>query len=423
MSKIVRFEAQNLMRLKAVEITPDGNVVVIGGKNAQGKTSVLNAIAMALGGKNEVPERPIRDGQSTGHVIVETDQFTVTRRFTAAGGSSLEVRNAQGQKLASPQTLLDSFVSKVSFDPLAFTRMKPDAQAETVRKLAGLDFSDLDAKRETKYSERTTVNRLVKDQEVRLKALPRHVDAPAKEISSAELVAELEKANAANKARDAKQESLSTLCDDVDSLSDLLGAIDKKVAELQKQREETVTKQAEVKAKLDGAKAELEAMPVIDTDPILQQIKDADEVNAKVRANTAWTTANREMLRLQTESADLTASIEQIDGEKEKLLAEATFPIEGLSFTASGVLFNGIPFEQASGAEQLRVSLAIACALNPKLPVMLIRDGSLLDDDSMKLLAEHAAKHQAQVWIEVVGKREDATVIIEDGSVAEPASK
>lgn len=423
MSKIIRFEANNLMRLQAVEITPNGHMVVIGGKNAQGKTSVLNAIAMALGGKNEVPERPIREGQSNGHVIVETPEFTVIRRFSASGGSSLEVRNAEGQKLASPQGILDKFVSKVSFDPLAFTRMKPDQQAETVRKMAGIDFSAQDARYKEVYEERTALNRQVKDKEVSVRQMERFPDAPEAEVSSAELATELEKANAANKARETKQEELTNLCDGIDADQEEALKVQAQIEEL-KQRHQTLCnriRQAELNR--DALKQEIEGMPVIDADTILQRMREADVINAKVRANLKQKEASRELIKLQTQAGNLTAELEEIDEEKDIILSKAKFPIEGLSFNSSGVLFNNIPFEQSSGAEQLRVSLAIACALNPKLPVMLIRDGSLLDEDSMKLLAEHAEKHGAQVWLEVVGNREDATVLIEDGSVVEKPAK
>jgi DNA repair exonuclease SbcCD ATPase subunit len=423
MSKIIRFEANNLMRLQAVEITPSGHMVVIGGKNAQGKTSVLNAIAMALGGKNEVPERPIREGQSNGHVIVETPEFTVIRRFSASGGSSLEVRNAEGQKLASPQGILDKFVSKVSFDPLAFTRMKPDQQAETVRKMAGIDFSAQDARYKEVYEERTALNRQVKDKEVSVRQMERFPDAPEAEVSSAELATELEKANAANKARETKQEELSNLCDGIEADEESSLRIERQIKELTEQKATIDGRVKTATATRDALRSEVEAMPVTETDPILQRMREADVINAKVRANLKQKEASRELIKLQTQAGNLTAELEEIDEEKEIILSKAKFPIEGLSFNSSGVLFNNIPFEQSSGAEQLRVSLAIACALNPKLPVMLIRDGSLLDEDSMKLLAEHAEKHGAQVWLEVVGNREDATVLIEDGSVVEKPAK
>jgi len=112
----------------------------------------------------------------------------------------------------------------------------------------------------------------------------------------------------------------------------------------------------------------------------------------------------------------LSTKIAEIDAEKAKRVAEAKMPIEGLGFTDSGVTFKGIPFEQISSAEQLRVSVAIGIALNPDLRVLLIRDGSLLDSDNLALIAEMAAEHDVQVWIERV-EEDGAGFIIEDGEV------
>jgi hypothetical protein len=94
-------------------------------------------------------------------------------------------------------------------------------------------------------------------------------------------------------------------------------------------------------------------------------------------------------------------------------------PIEGLALNEEGVTFNDLPFSQCSSAEQLRISVAMGLALNPKLKVLLIRDGSLLDEESMKALAEQAAAADAQVWLERVGDKDKCAVIIEDGAVKE----
>jgi hypothetical protein len=108
-----------------------------------------------------------------------------------------------------------------------------------------------------------------------------------------------------------------------------------------------------------------------------------------------------------------------VDAGKTEKLAAAKFPVDGLSFDETGVTFGGLPFEQASSAEQLRISVAIGIALNPKLKVLLIRDGSLLDADSLKLVAEMAADSDAQVWVERVDDTRKVGVVIEDGSVVE----
>ena len=137
---IVELRASNVKRLVAVTIRPDhqGNLVVLGGANGAGKTSVLDAITMALGGREQIPPEPIRRGAEHAEIVVDLGEIVVRRTFTAAGGGSLTVSNKEGARFQSPQTLLDKLYGTLSFDPLAFARQDPKTQAETLRKLLGL---------------------------------------------------------------------------------------------------------------------------------------------------------------------------------------------------------------------------------------------------------------------------------------------
>src|SRR5690606_9517554 len=114
---------------------------------------------------------------------------------------------------------------------------------------------------------------------------------------------------------------------------------------------------------------------------------------------------------LEGDAESLTSKIQAIDQQKADMLAKAPFPVCGLGFDENGVTLNGLPFDQASSAERLRVSVAMGIALNPKLRVMLIRDGSLLDSDSLALVAQMAEEHDTQVWVERVSEGEDVSVI------------
>ena len=156
--KIVKFEAENVKRLSAVEITPDGSLVVVGGANEAGKTSVLDSIWYALGGEKAVCDKPLRNGQKKGFVRLDLGEFVVERTFTEKG-SKLEVRSKDGFAAKSPQAILDGLCGSMAFDPLEFSRMKPRDQLATLRELVGLDFTKLDAERATAFAERTNKNR------------------------------------------------------------------------------------------------------------------------------------------------------------------------------------------------------------------------------------------------------------------------
>src|SRR6185436_2642524 len=132
MSKIIKLTSENVKRLTAVEITPKGNVVVIGGRNGAGKSSVLDSIEYALGGDPSA-KMPVRRGEKNAKVVVDLGDIVVKRSFTSAGGTHLIVTNADGEKQTSPQAILDKLVGRLTFDPLEFSRQKPAQQAETLR--------------------------------------------------------------------------------------------------------------------------------------------------------------------------------------------------------------------------------------------------------------------------------------------------
>lgn len=420
--KITRLTVSNLLRIKAAEVTPDGALVVVAGRNDQGKSSLLNSIALALSGK-ELPVMPIRQGAASGHVILQTETLTVTRRFSQTGGS-LEVRDADGAKITSPQTKLDELVSRTTFDPFEFTRQKPDEQLKTLKVIAGLDFDAINAEHHQVYNERTEVNRKAKIQEGKLQGITRDSTAPIEEVSVSTLMKELEAAQQTNRDNDDRRRALSDLNDELDSESDAIAEMTAGIEILEQQLQ---AKKHALKASTinlvdktnvrDALKVAVAALNDADTETIAAQLRDADQTNQKVRDNAKWNEEHKTLIALQQQSQQMTERLNALASERDTKLKNANFPVEGLGFTESGVTFNDIPFEQAGTAMKIRTSIAIARSLNPKLPVMLIRDASLLDAELWQIVEEEAEKHGLQVWMEVVGTRDDATVVIEDGEV------
>lgn len=424
MSKIIRLAVQNLLRIKAAEVHPDGSLVIVAGRNDAGKSSLLNSIAIALSGK-DVPTQPIRSGAAQGQVVLEIDEprLVVTRKFSQTGGSSLEVRDGDGAKVTSPQSKLDALLNRITFDPFEFTRLEPMKQVETLRRIVGLDFTALDRTHKQEYDERTVVNRAARDKEAFLKTLPRHADVPREEQSAADLADELAKATETNKQNEELREELSSFNDGVDDAESAVRLAEENLVKAQRALESAKSGLETVIKERDALKAKTQNLQDVDTDAILAKMREIDAINAKVRDNKRWTEESGALIQLQGRANSITGRLEDIQQQKAKALAEAKFPVEGLGFNDQGVTYNGLPFDQAGTAVKIRVSLAIARSLNPQLPVMLIRDGSLLDADSLKLVSEEAEKNGLQVWMEVVGDREDATVVIEDGQSIEPAKR
>ena len=204
--KIVKLNVSNFKRIKVVEIVPSGHQVVIGGDNGAGKSSLLDAIMVALVGKKAMPSLPVRQGEEVSEITVDCGDVVVRRRIKADGSGTLSVTTADGMKPSSPQKWLDERVGAISFDPLSFTRLDAKAQAELLRKLVGVDTSDLEAKRTAVYDDRTLNNRSLRQAEAVLASMPHHADTPAEEVSVAELIDEIDRINQLAAERRALQE-------------------------------------------------------------------------------------------------------------------------------------------------------------------------------------------------------------------------
>jgi len=407
--KISRFEADNFKRLRHVELTPDGTMQVIGGRNAQGKTSVLDAWVMALQyatGK-KVNFKPVRDGEERATVKLELSEgevvkFNLTHTFTPDGKHDVKLESPDGARFSSPQKMLDEIVGSLSFDPLAFANAPEKEQLTTLLSVVDLGDFNVDAnsgKRQTAYEARTEVNRRVKDLEGQIKDLQvPPADLPLQEISSGEVLEQLQQAQESNRCREDAELNLT--------------AANAEVERLRAQLMDAIAHQSASQQAYD------EAPTYIDVAQFQTQLANLEQTNARIREGIDRANKVRNLEAVQAESAALTAQIEALDKAKADALAAAKLPLDGLGFTNEGVTYQGQPFSQASGAEQLRVSLAIAMALNPTLRVIRVADASLLDADNLKLVEAMAAEHDFQIWLEVVGDAGGVGVIIEDGQVA-----
>jgi hypothetical protein len=158
-------------------------------------------------------------------------------------------------------------------------------------------------------------------------------------------------------------------------------------------------------------------MQETDTAALTAKLDQVGALNQKLRENQQAEEANAALTALRDKAEELTAKLAEIDAKKRAKLDGAKYPVQGLALGDDGILFNGLPFAQASSAEQLRVSVGIGLASNPRLRVLLVRDGSLLDPASLAMMREMAESAEAQVWIERVSKGDECTVIIQDGRI------
>jgi DNA repair exonuclease SbcCD ATPase subunit len=412
--RIVYLEAENVKRLKAVRLRPDKTLVRIEGKNAAGKTSVLDAISAALGGGKEQPTLPVRSGAKRARVELDLDEIKVERRWTAGGGTSLVVTAKDGTRLASPQAILDQLVADCTFDPLAFVRAKPPEQEAILKRLAGLDWTALDDERREKFAERTNVNREVKAAAARVGQAIAH-PANMEPIDLTTIADKQRQAMEHNQAIEAAHRDAS----EFEQLA--LGAA-KDVRDLQDRLDKAKNTLGCAKAEAAKARTKADAMEPVELGDIRAELEQATQHNDTLVAYDTYKERQATADEWATRADGLTNRIEEIDAEKAASLIAARFPLPGLGLDAQGVTLNDIPFSQASSAEQLRTGVAIGLAQKPRCRVILIRDGSLLDDSSLEALHKIAVEYDAQVFLErVADKASPSAVFIEDGEIVEPA--
>lgn len=407
---IIKLEAENIKRLQAVTIEPNGNMIVIGGANGAGKSSVLDCIEMALGGKKHICDVPLRRDTQKGYIVVETDKYIVKRVFTEHG-TTLEVTSPEGYLVKSPQELLNSLFGDLSFDPLAFTKLDPKPQAAMLMRLLGLNFDALDGEYGAVELKRRDIGRDGESVKARLAVMP-EVTAPAEMVVVADLLRQIEEGRKTNEMNLRIKASVASWERSVEEQAAL-------IVSLQEQLKAAIEELGSLKNGLAEEKKRAEACVDVDVEPLVQQAQEAETTNARFRAAEQRKELAEQYQGLSAQYKALTERLREIEAEKSAAIAAAEFPVPGVSFSSDGVLVNGIPFDQASSAEQLKIAVAMGLSANPELKIALIRDGSLLDEASLAAVAEMAAKYDAQVLLERVGDGAEVSVVISDGLVSE----
>lgn len=448
---ILKLTAENVKRIKVVEIEPAGKIVEIAGKNGQGKTSVLDSILWALGGKGAVQWEPIRHGQERAVIALDIGderglRFRVTRTFRATDDergytTELTVENEKGQRPKGPQDILNAMIGTLTLDPLEFQRAKPGERVKMVKALIpGTDFDALATERDLVFRQRTDVNREAKRLRTLADAIPIQPDDPDDKIDTEPLLARL--AEAARQASDIAAEAgrrdnlraeVRRQTEDAAARHRQAQAARDSAAGLRRQAEEEEARAARLDAEgeqlsadaLDKTRA-IEELPPIpeppDTEAMKAQVEEAHAANRRWEKNSERRDLETRAGEQEQEAQRLSDRIDSIDAEVLRAVESADLPVRGMTFDNDGdVRLHGVPFSQAADSEQLRASVAIAIAANPRLRVIRIRDASLLDTDAFAILADVAERTGTQIWAESVFPHSDAALIMEDGHLKETA--
>lgn len=437
MSRILGFRAENFKKLTVVNITPDGNVIKITGKNGHGKTSVLDAIEAAIEGAKHIPRKPIRTGSKDAMIQLdigdEKVDLIVRRRFTEGGGSTLTVETASGARHAKPQQVLNALIGALSFDPADFSRREAAEQSDMLRQLVKLDINpeELDGLNRRDFEMRTDINRDAKALRAQADGIVMPDNLPAEPIDTKTILDELTEVGEHNASIDDGMRERVGWSEEVAAVRRAATACRENAARLRAQAEAEDAEAVRKEAHADMRAAAIEAAPALperkDPAAIRNRLQDAETDNKGIEQRKRKAKLITDAETKEAAAKELTDAIDARTKVKTDAIAAAKMPIDGLSFADGGVLYKGEPFEQCSEAEKIRVGMAIAMAANPTLRVIRIREGNALDEDSMKIVADMAKTQGFQVWIELLKSDDGIGIILEDGHVkgqeSEPESK
>lgn len=432
--KIASLELENVKRIHAVELEPaqDG-LTVIGGKNAQGKTSVLDAIAWALGGDKMKPADPNRKGGATpARLRVELSNGIVVERKGKNG--SLHVTDTTGKKAG--QQLLNDFISQLALNIPRFMNGTDADKATALLQTLGIDaeLAKIDGSIRATFQDRQLVGRDAKAKRAHAEKLPHHEDAPDAPVSAAKLIQEQQAILARNGEKlKAKQDAEDT-AKKAEFARTAVSATNMRVADLEKQLNEARaelarrTKEAEEAEEKAKVLAQSTAELVLEsTEEIESSIANIETINNKVRDNQAKAEADAEAIRVEQEYDGLTQKLEDLRAKRRGLLDGAPLPLPELSIDDEGALtYKDHTWGDMSGAEQLVVATAIVRATKPECGFVLVDKLEQFDTDELAKFGEWAKGEGLQIIGTRVATDDSCTVVIVDGRIegqdlAEPA--
>lgn len=404
-TRLVRAEVQNVLgiRIAEVKFDPDGGLIVIGGENGAGKSSLLDALRWALDGSKPKGKELLRHGSDKGTVVIElAGEVVEIRRSVTEKGAYVKVTGENGADIKAPQKVLDALVGTFGIDPTEFLTLNEEQQAKRVQEVMGVDFTDLDAKHKQLYEERTNWNRRVRDADGELRNMPRPDGKPVEPVVLSELVEELNKAESVRRAHYEKMMLLEELKLNID-----LVKVD--IEEKNKQLAQLAQNWIDLAEDVKNGEKEL-----VEVEPLRERLKNAEAINAQSVAWKRRTEAEEKVRKLGIEAEKADKELADVQAERAKRIAEAPLSIDGVDIRDGVVCYNGSPLSEASDGQRLRVAFEIAAAGNPKLKIMFLRHGALLDSNNRKMVSELAQKRGYTVVMEVVGTS-GIDVFIEDG--------
>ena len=408
--KINKLEIENVKRVKAVTIEPTSNgLTILGGNNNQGKTSVLDAIAWALGGNKYKPSKPARDGSMNPPTLrVELSNGLIVER--KGKNSDLKVTDPSGQKAG--QQLLDSFVEELALNLPKFIESSAKDKANTLLQIIGVGEKlwELDRKEERLYNERRTIGQIADQKKKYAAEQPHFPEAPNKLVSIADLIHEQQEILARNGENAKKRQNRENIVNSL-HLSE---------ARLKQLKEQLAQEEATHESLMSDyivANKSIEDLVDESTDEIESSIANIEEINRKVRANLDKEKAEEDAKQYSSQYDKLSKEIQDVRDERTSLLDSADLPLPGLSVEDGELVFEGQKWDNMSGSQQLRVATAIVRKLKPECGFVLLDKLEQMDIPTLTEFGKWLESEGLQAIATRVSSGEECQIIIEDGYV------
>ncbi len=409
--KINKLEIENVKRVKAVKLEPTANgLTIIGGNNNQGKTSVLDSIAWALGGERYRPSGAQRNDSvipPTLHVVMNNG-LVVERK---GKNSDLKVTDPSGKK--GGQQLLNEFVEQLAIDLPKFMEASNQDKAKILLKIIGVGerLAELEQQEKELYNRRLAIGQIADQKRKFAKEQPYFPDAPKDIVSPTDLIRQQQDILARNGENQRKR-------DKADRYRQSVALLTREMESLQEQLRKKSQELEEAQASLNVAMMEARDLQDASTAELESSIANIEEINRKVRANLDKDKAEEDAQVYKNQYDSLTADITRVREDKINLLQSAELPLPGLSVEEGELVYNGQKWDCMSGSDRLKVATAIVRKLNPKCGFVLLDKLEQMDLQTLNEFGRWLEQEGLQAIATRVSTGEECSIIISDGYVA-----
>lgn len=415
--KINKLEIENVKRIKAVKMEPSANgLTIIGGDNNQGKTSVLDSIAWALGGDNFRPSSAKREGSTIppNLKVVLNNGLVVERK---GKNSTLKVTDPSGNKAG--QTLLNEFVEVLALNLPKFMNATNREKCNILLQILGIgdQLAQLELKEKETYNQRRAIGQIADQKEKFAKEQIYYPDAPKDLVSPSELIKQQQEILARNGLNQRIRDNADKVEHKVQELERQLSVLHGQAAEIERKLKETVEAYNQACEEKEIAFADAAQLEDESTEELEASIANVEEINRKVRANMDKDKAEEDAREYREQYNALTSQLEAVRKEKMDLLISADLPLEGLSVVDRELTYEGQKWDNMSGSDQLKVATAIVRKLNPKCGFILLDKLEQMDLNTLKEFGDWLEAEGLQAIATRVSKGDECSIIIEDGYV------